>query len=1334
MENFNSYDDIINNIGEKVNTRRSSLVGEKFNIISMMGEVKYEVYVKKLIGKGGSSLVYEVEVDDNYPPIKNMIMKEFYPNYNQEKITASRNQLNRLELYFDAVDLESEDRIRKDRDKFMDAYSKHIRILEMDKYLESKIVKPYRIEIDNSYLYALYEVDTATSVDKYYNLDLERIVDILKQTADILIHLHNNNVIYMDLKPANILYDYNNSRVKLFDFDAAIDLRELDYVNDFYMPNEKAFIPPELRYITDISNKKELFISEEIDLYMLGVTFFYLLLRRYPSELENEDMDFLARNVRDALNKKSNKILINKQASDWIIELLQESLSIHRYITVADFRNKLIDIENNLRFKNDETFSNIISVADFLDYKKLFDYIVEDDEGKHIDVAIVGDNELSSIFFSFIFAIGDVKDCDLNISLYSKNPKKQYKKIMEDIPLLAQSTKISINGKLRNKNINHDITSKSYANIDFSLASAKIDQSYIIILDETGFEYQELGDAIYDRLNNENQKRIILNYSRNNHNAKIIVDGNVEYYNLDLASTSNLMDRSFNDRLLDEAFEIHRFSILNNYGERVDNDRIWKSFLKKDFYNLKSSLRVALTTSYKLYMADLASSNDKAGDFFREVVENDDPNRFTIKDKLIDYEHHSWNRFMIAQGYKIPTDEQLRSYAYIDQKGYADFQNKFHPLITDSNMQLIKEGKPDKLAIESEKIKELVIKKTIHKEDQIYSRLINILNNTLWEDNKHLKEIKPLWEDLVNLYSKILDKEFYAYNSVNVLTYQIEKIIARPDFDLKVFMTEFNQIKDDINLIVRRDNEVNIRDFSFTLIDSLPLVISHRIKTIYKPFLADDENLWANIIAAIKFYPENLIFISDEPVDPNRIERISNFLINKRLQNSLKIEVINYEQMSLYSKENSVIDFTLNSHKDALRRELMGIEYVEYRGFNQWYGNYKALDYYRLGRSLTVEETFFLNNAKVIENTDVVNISRLIDYYWRVWEAYIKVDSDDWDLFIKAIRQKESIYKLNLDDYPKKKDHSLIEVGDFTFRSYDIKNYPSIKTLLDSLVEENLLIEYQFPRNPGRLKIHSYNDDMSRNIGDFISKHLWQYNHRFQLVRKEIEERNYSKSYTIVSDKLSFSYEYDIENPSLAAEKINSIMADFDKDAGNEYKRIFNHINDQAYVTALDNSIKLNFELGDTIFREFFTGGGNILKVYTYFELIKYADLFDEIKIDVNLRWKAYDDYSKESLPIENILDIVCTKGFSTFIISTIKDNIKNEDLYEINNHATQFGMDARPILIASNSHDDTSKIKKIAAAAGVYFIDRKMILENGLVDYIKNIATGKKDWKNIES
>ena len=134
MKDFNSQEDFINGLTENIKTNRSSLVGEKFNIISMMGEVKYEVEVNKLIGEGASALVYEVSVDDTYPPIKKMIMKEFYPNYNEDNIVAERNPINRLELYFDAITSKDEQRVKKDRNKFIDAYNKHIRILEMDSF------------------------------------------------------------------------------------------------------------------------------------------------------------------------------------------------------------------------------------------------------------------------------------------------------------------------------------------------------------------------------------------------------------------------------------------------------------------------------------------------------------------------------------------------------------------------------------------------------------------------------------------------------------------------------------------------------------------------------------------------------------------------------------------------------------------------------------------------------------------------------------------------------------------------------------------------------------------------------------------------------------------------------------------------------------------------------------------------------------------------------------------------------------------------------------------------------------------------------------------------
>ncbi|MDU0894849.1 MAG: hypothetical protein E7A85_06205, partial [Anaerococcus sp.] len=262
-------------------------------------------------------------------------------------------------------------------------------------------------------------------------------------------------------------------------------------------------------------------------------------------------------------------------------------------------------------------------------------------------------------------------------------------------------------------------------------------------------------------------------------------------------------------------------------------------------------------------------------------------------------------------------------------------------------------------------------------------------------------------------------------------------------------------------MIIKRNKSTDIKAVDYMIIDSIPLVSSKRVKTIYKPFLESDENLWANIIAAIKFYPEKLIFLSDYPVDSNKIYRIENFLKNKRLQKSLKIETITYDKFKDYSKENSIVDLTLNSHADAKREELMGLEFVEYIGSNNWCGNYKALDYYIYNSSLTVEETFFLNNARIIDNDSLVSITRLKKYYPRIWQTYINLSSDDWKNSIEAINASEKYYRLNIDNFPKQDQHSLIEVGDFKFRKNDAGKYNSLKNLLDQLIKEEILIAYQ---------------------------------------------------------------------------------------------------------------------------------------------------------------------------------------------------------------------------------------------------------------------------------
>lgn len=74
---------------------------------------------------------------------------------------------------------------------------------------------------------------------------------------------------------------------------------------------------------------------------------------------------------------------------------------------------------------------------------------------------------------------------------------------------------------------------------------------------------------------------------------------------------------------------------------------------------------------------------------------------------------------MIAQGFKLPSESELNSYAYIDQKSYADFQNKFHPLIVNTHIDRVKKGENDEIDEVTAYINNLIQEKTIYKEEQI---------------------------------------------------------------------------------------------------------------------------------------------------------------------------------------------------------------------------------------------------------------------------------------------------------------------------------------------------------------------------------------------------------------------------------------------------------------------------------------------------------------------------------------------------------------------------------------------------------------------------------------
>lgn len=98
MKNFKTQEEFISQ-AKDLDQTRSSLSGQKIDITDARGEINYRIEVGKLVGAGASCLVYEVIVDDFYPPKKNMILKEFFPNYSEESIEGKRDDKDPIKLH-----------------------------------------------------------------------------------------------------------------------------------------------------------------------------------------------------------------------------------------------------------------------------------------------------------------------------------------------------------------------------------------------------------------------------------------------------------------------------------------------------------------------------------------------------------------------------------------------------------------------------------------------------------------------------------------------------------------------------------------------------------------------------------------------------------------------------------------------------------------------------------------------------------------------------------------------------------------------------------------------------------------------------------------------------------------------------------------------------------------------------------------------------------------------------------------------------------------------------------------------------------------------------------
>lgn len=1348
---------------------------DKFSVkIEGMNNTFYEIEVlgPKQIGEGRSVRVYQARVNLDKATKKTMIIKELKDQANDNiGYEENRNDIENIlvdyyrknnPIYF--VDNEEKQQFRAD-------FAKNKKLFSI---LGDDMVEPLYLASYKGRSLAFYETNNARSLDNFKSLDIFRIVEVMLSLAKILKNIHDQNIVYMDLSPNNILYDYETRKVRLFDFDACIDLNKKGQVKEIYGPSQKSFLAPELKNTTDMETVRSFLISPSIDTFMFGSNLFYLITGKYLEDKILEDEDLIRDLLSGELNKIKNKVFVDEEIKKILVDLVVECVKIYdRFISDNRIIEDLSRAKKSIEKKMRQPLLDLVGAAHILDKHPLYDYI---DEDSNLNVGIIADNEKAKLYFDLIFAPLLIDGVKLNFTFYYRNSSEFHDYLLERAPLLKRTCQIKIDGQLDYDKIDESITDEAYAGIDF-VGLENFDHldgieknTYILVLENKNTKEEDLGQKIFDKVKEDEKKRAIivrsfdLGKDRADENAN---ETSLIYYDQIKMATDER--GKFEGRILEEAFGVHCFYELSS-KERIDRDELFDNFIgSEDLYNAKSSLRSALSIKYKLYDCGIHNSLRPYREFSR-LIKNENPvdsenlSGPTIRDKMAYMEHHSWNKFLIVEGYEKPSDEEFFSYAYKNNNDHRDKKARpypFHPLISNYHLKRIDSEEIDEIDRVSENISKAQAAIIKDSSQSLATNLKFLASDYDYPDDPINASLKAYMQKLANLIENIKKGDKDSQAIYKFIDRRIKDLLWRGRHQISPDVSNiYKAIDDRVEIIISYKNHKNYRLVDYDIVDAIGQIVYGPVDILYKPFVSDEGSLWKNIAAVLKFRPAQVVFIKDPKEDISyKFETIKSFLRDKRNLRSTSIRVINQNQAKFevesHSDKNIIFDFTGNTVKQARFTSFLDmarpVSYVIYEGNNNWDGDYEGLDYNLIRPTLSIEETFYLDNAR-LDTEDRINSFLDLDIYSEcLWFAYKNLGSRDYRKFIYTLNKGQRSYIFSLNNVKKSGSEHTEKVGEKISKANRDSFRPVVK-VLDALKENGFIISYSFPKNQGYLEVKSHDENYLRALKKFLSRCIKNRVEKVDFVKQNYRIDNVDSNkvqckdyYYLISSSLdcdNYVYAPDILPDREASEydknefedyldDLNVFMKSYNVFSKNQDTQIFNVLDDekQSYANYYENknSVGLNFSYGSMAFRDFFTREGNALETYVFFKIARFQDLFDNVGLNIEIDWKADDSSDKDSELIKNEIDIVCIKGLTTYLISCKQSRLKNEFIYEIGYHASKFGIDTVPIIINSYKYhgDELDRLRNRCNQSGVLLID-KDTLEGDLKGYFENLFLDK--------
>lgn len=296
------------------------------------------------------------------------------------------------------------------------------------------------------------------------------------------------------------------------------------------------------------------------------------------------------------------------------------------------------------------------SIYSLLFSKPLFDYAVTENGIKNIRVLIVGDNIDAMEAFKAVYWCGQMtEDYQLSITVASANPIEQRSKYIEEMPALTAAY-VPVNL--------HFVDSEGIRKL------SERQENYIILASDSN-DNQDFISGLTDCSVVLTNKRLICSLGSG---IKRRITNNIEMISLS-----------------DESVFVDDFATLERYAYNCDfayamglDERCHKkSFdeFKSDEYGYLSSLSFSVHIPYKLKVCENTSISGENNeiDTLSESIENRD----SLYYRLLDVEHRRWLAYAVTDGWRMPTDEELEEYAYINcgfgGNDHRDKKRKLHP-------------------------------------------------------------------------------------------------------------------------------------------------------------------------------------------------------------------------------------------------------------------------------------------------------------------------------------------------------------------------------------------------------------------------------------------------------------------------------------------------------------------------------------------------------------------------------------------------------------------------------------------------------------------------------